>query len=115
MKSKSEISIYTDDIEAIGREALPGPGVNVTNVVRVSGEVLTRSIRNTLGVLARSLSEATNDIEKYSVTEVRLRLRIGASGEASIISLVKGGANAESGIEVVLRPLEQTETDLQCE
>lgn len=110
MNNEHEVSVYTDDIEAVERNALPGPGVSIASVVKVSGEALTDSIKNTLGVLARSVSEAMNDIEKYSVSEIRFRLRIAASGEVSIISLVKGGAHAESGIEVVLRPSESRET-----
>lgn len=104
MNYETELSVYTDDIEVVERKSGPGPRARIADVVKVSSETLARSIKTNLGVLARSLAEATKGIAEYSVAEVRLHLKIGASGEVSIISLVEGGANAESGIEVVLRP-----------
>ena len=108
MTTEKTLCVHTDDLDVIELAAQPGPGLPLAGVAAVSAATLTASLKATLGVLSQSFGEATSTLEYYSVSEVRFRLRVSAKGELSVISLAKGGMEAESGIEVVLQPTTHT-------
>ena len=71
-------------------------------------KVIATSLRETLGAFSDALTDAVDPSSRYEMGEVRLILRISAKGEVSIVSLAKGGVNAETGVEVILRRREVT-------
>ena len=103
MKKTVRLLVDVESPKVKGSLPLPGIADVSQKVVEVSSDALKQSASNAIDGIMMLLSEVNTETDTHVVSETKFRLVFDASGEVSIVSVVKASLSSGTGLEFVIK------------
>lgn len=99
------LRLLVDEDGLQAKSALPIPGLDAVGqrVVELGSDVLRSSIDSALQGILEILSSVNAESATHTVSEVSFNLAFDASGEVSVVSVVKGNLKGSTGLQFTIK------------
>jgi hypothetical protein len=105
-ESDEKLSFLVDDVREVhSKGMLPGSGISSvgSKAVDISVSAVTQNLSSLLTRMLNAVSACPVENDAWAVETVRFTVAVTSKGELSVVSVVKGEFDGQSGLEFTLK------------